>query len=29
MIGGAQVDVDGVTPQGETIPIIRSDTWQL
>jgi aminopeptidase len=29
MVGGPEVDVDGITGQGETIPIIRSDTWQL
>jgi len=29
MIGGADVDVDGVTPSGETVPLIRNDEWQL
>jgi aminopeptidase len=29
MIGGPEVDVDGRTAEGETIPIIRDDTWQL
>jgi aminopeptidase len=29
MVGGPEVDIDGITATGETIPIIRSDTWQL
>jgi aminopeptidase len=29
MIGGPEVDVDGVTRDGRTIAILREDTWQL
>ena len=29
MIGGPEVDVDGVTESGETVPLIRNDAWQL
>ena len=29
MIGGPEVDVDGVTRDGRTVPILREDTWQL
>jgi aminopeptidase len=29
MIGGPEVDVDGVTRDGETIPILREEVWQL
>jgi aminopeptidase len=29
MIGGPEVDVDGVTESGETIPLIRNDEFQL
>ena len=29
MIGGAEVDVDGVTADGRTVPILRENTWQL
>ena len=29
MIGGPELEVDGVTKDGEVIPILREDTWQL
>ena len=29
MIGGPEVDVDGVTRDGRTVPILRDDQWQL
>lgn len=29
MIGGAEEDVDGVTADGRTVPIIRADVWQI
>jgi aminopeptidase len=29
MIGGPEVDVDGVTRDGRSIPILREDNWQL
>ena len=29
MIGGPEVDVDGVTESGENVPIIRNNEWQL
>jgi aminopeptidase len=29
MIGGPEVDVDGLTPAGEAVPIMRDDAWQL
>ena len=29
MVGGPQVNVDGITSSGERVPIIRDDLWQL
>jgi aminopeptidase len=29
MIGGPEVEVDGVTAEGELVPLLRNDVWQL
>ena len=29
MIGGEEVDVDGLDTGGDAMPIIRGDAWQL
>jgi leucyl aminopeptidase (aminopeptidase T) len=29
MVGGPEVDVDGVTKDGEAVPILRDNTWVL
>jgi aminopeptidase len=29
MVGGPEVDVDGVLPDGTVVPLLRGDVWQL
>jgi aminopeptidase len=29
MVGGPEVDIDGVTEGGALVPILRDDVWQL
>jgi aminopeptidase len=29
MVGGPEVDVDGITPDGRTVPLLRENVWQL
>jgi aminopeptidase len=29
MVGGPELNVDGITKDGEAVPILREDTWQL
>jgi len=29
MIGGPELNVDGIAKDGTVVPILREDTWQL
>jgi aminopeptidase len=29
MVGGPEVEVDGVTADGRVVPLLREDVWQL
>jgi hypothetical protein len=29
MVGGPELEVDGLTAAGDAVPILREDTWQL
>jgi leucyl aminopeptidase (aminopeptidase T) len=29
MIGSTELEIDGVTTDGETVPILRNGDWQL
>jgi aminopeptidase len=29
MVGGPEVDIDGITKDGKVVPILREDVWQL
>jgi aminopeptidase len=29
MVGSPTLDVDGITPSGQRVPLLRNDTWQL
>jgi leucyl aminopeptidase (aminopeptidase T) len=29
MMGGPALDVDGITADGQAMPILRGDVWQL
>jgi len=29
MIGSPELNVDGITPDGETVPVLREGAWQI
>ena len=29
MIGSPELDVDGITRDGQTVPVLRSGAWQI
>ena len=29
MIGSLELDVDGITRDGETVPVLRNGAWQI
>jgi leucyl aminopeptidase (aminopeptidase T) len=29
MVGSPELDIDGITPDGERVPILSNEEWQL
>jgi leucyl aminopeptidase (aminopeptidase T) len=29
MVGGPEIEIDGLTESGEATPVVRGDAWQL